>query len=353
MLVVLLLAGCGGQPAPAAPIGAIETRQPTAAAAQSPLATPATIDTTATSPLATPLTKVTLAMGFIPSVQFAPFYLAEERGYFEQVGLDIEPRYGSESDLLKLVGTNELQFMIGSGEEVILGRSQGLPVRYVFRWYRQFPVVLFARASSGITGPQDLVGKKLGLPGLYGASYVGWKAMVYATDLDETQVSVQSIGFTQATAVSQGLVDAAMDYVVNGPVQLGLAGEEVVVKPVSDYVDLPSNGIITNDQTIREKPEQVQALVSALSRGLRDTLQDPDAAFQASLRAVPTAGGDQEKVSRAIFDASLELWQTTEEELGVSDPTAWARAAAFMQEMGLIQTAVQPTDLYTNDFVGR
>ncbi len=342
-----LLAGCGGAATPLAPV---------APQAQSPLATPAAGAAQAVSPLASPekpLSKVTLAMGYIPSVQFAPFYVAQEKGYFKDVGLEIEPRYGMESDLLKLVGTNELQYMIGSGEEVILGRSQGLPVRYVFRWYRKFPAVLFARASSGIKEPKDLLGKKVGVPGLFGANYVGWEALVYAAGLDPKQISLQSIGFTQATAVSQGLVDAAMDYAVNGPVQLRLAGEDVVEIPVSNYIDLPSNGIITNDQTIRDHPAEVQALVLALARGLRDTLQDPDAAFQASLRAVPTAGGDQEKVSRAIFDESLKLWQASDAELGLSDPAAWAKAATFMKDMGLIQTEVEPADLYTNDFVAR
>lgn len=302
-------------------------------------------------PVPQPLTRITLAMGYIPSVQFAPFYMAQARGYFEEAGLDITYRYGFETDLLKLVGTNELQFMIGSGEEVILGRSQGLPVRYVMRWYREFPVVMFAKADSGITSPKDLAGKKLGLPGLFGASYIGWKAMVYATGLDEKAVNLQSIGFTQATAVSQGLVDAAMDYVVNGPAQLKLAGEETVVLHVSDYVDLPSNGIITNEQTIQDHPELVRALVSALIKGLRDTLADPDAAFEASLAAVPEAGGQQAAVSRAIFDESLKLWQAGEEELGVSDPLIWQKSAEFMAEMGLIQTAVAAEDLFTNDFV--
>ncbi len=300
-----------------------------------------------------PLTKITLAMGYIPSVQFAPFYMAQSRGYFEEAGLDVTYRYGFETDLLKLVGTNELPFMIGSGEEVILGRSQGLPVRYVMRWYREFPVVMFAKADSGITSPEDLAGKKLGLPGLFGASYIGWEAMVYATGLDEREVTLQSIGFTQATAVSQGLVDAAMDYVVNGPVQLKLAGEETVVLRVSDYVDLPSNGIITNEQTIRDHPELVRALVSALIKGLRDTLADPDAAFEASLAAVPEAGGQQSAVSRAIFDESLKLWQASDEELGISDPLIWQKGAEFMAEMGLIQTAVAAEDLFTNDFVGQ
>jgi NitT/TauT family transport system substrate-binding protein len=300
-----------------------------------------------------PLTPVTVLMGYIPSVQFAPFYVAMEKGYFKQVGLDVTFNYGMESDLLKLVGTNEAPFMIGSGDQVILGRSQGLPVRYITRWYRKFPVVLFAKEASGIKSPADLEGKKVGVPGLFGASYVGWQALVYASKIDPNKVSLQSIGFTQATAVSQGLVDAAMDYVVNGPVQLRLVGENPVVLPVSDYVDLPSNGIITNDKVIQEQPELAQALATAFMLGLRETLKDPDAAFAASLAAVPAAGGDQEKVSRAIFDESLKLWQADAAELGLSDPAAWEKAASFMKEMGLIQTPVVAEDLYTNRFVER
>ncbi len=320
-----------------------------------PLVLTACVAAPATTPTAVPApaepTRLTLAMGYIPSVQFAPFYVAQEKGYFQDAGLEVTFRYGFESDLLKLVGTNELPFMIGSGEEVILGRSQGLPVRYVMRWYRKFPVVLFAKADKGIRSPADLVGKKVGIPGLFGASYVGWEAMVFASGLDASKVTLQSIGFTQATAVSQDQVDAALDYVVNGPVQLRLAGQEVTVLAVSDYIDLPSNGIITNDQVIRSRPELVGALVRAVLRGLTDTLEQPDEAFQASLRAVPEAGGANEKISRAIFDESLKLWRSEPGALGLSDPAAWEKAAVFMKQMGLIQTAVAPADLFTNEFV--
>jgi NitT/TauT family transport system substrate-binding protein len=348
-IALILLAGCyppavvppsegGRQPAQVSPAGQPVT---TAPAPPEPLAQAASAEPT----------KVTLAMGYIPSVQFAPFYVAQERGYFRDAGLDVSFHYGIESDLLKLVGTNEMQFMIGSGEEVILGRSQGLPVRYVMRWYRHFPVALFAKGDKGIRSPADLVGKVVGVPGLFGASYVGWEAIVYASGLDPKQVTLQSIGFTQASAVSEDRVDAAMDYVVNGPVQLRLAGQEVTVIPVSDYIDLPSNGIITNDQTIKEHPELVQALVSAAMRGLQDTLAAPDAAFDISLKAVPEAGGDQAAVSRAIFDESLRLWQAGAAELGRSDPDTWKAAVDFMQAMKLVQDAVVIDDLYTNEFI--
>lgn len=343
VLVAGLLAGCVAMPEPP------PTQRPASGEETAPPPTPAQ-----TEPPGTPakLTPIELAMGYIPSVQFAPFYVAQERGYFKEAGLDVKFRYGFESDLLKLVGTNQLSFMIGSGEEVILGRSQGLPVRYVMRWYRKFPVVLFAKAEKGIKSPLDLAGKRVGLPGLFGASYVGWEAMVFASGLDPAKVNLESIGFTQAGAVSADKVDAALDYIVNGPVQLKQAGEAVTVLPVSDYIDLPSNGIITNEQTIREKPELVRALVTAAKRGLADTLADPDAAFEASLAAVPEAGGQQTEVSRAVFDASLKLWQAEAGQLGRSDPASWEKAAGFMKQMGLIQSEVNPADLYTNDFVG-
>jgi NitT/TauT family transport system substrate-binding protein len=182
---------------------------------------------------------------------------------------------------------------------------------------------------------------------------VAWEALVYASGLDASKVNLQVIGFTQAATISQGRVDAALDYVVNGPVQLRLAGQDVTVIPVSDFVDLPSNGIITNDKTIQEKPQLVQALVTAALAGLADTLADPDAAFDLSLKAVPEAGGEQAKVNRAIFDESLKLWQASAADLGRSDPAAWANAAVFMRKMGLIQTDVTAGDLYTNEFVVR
>ena len=80
-------------------------------------------------------------------------------------------------------------------------------------------------------------------------------------------------------------------------------------------------------------------------------MEQPDAAFQASLRAVPEAGGANEQVSRAIFDESLKLWRSDPGMLGLSDPVTWEKAAAFMKQMGLIQTAVAPADLFTNEFV--
>lgn len=299
----------------------------------------------------TPLTPVTLGLGYIPSVQFAPFYVARDKGFFAGQGLDVQFQHGIETDFFKLVGVNQMQFAVGSGEQVILGRSQGLPLTYVLAWYNQFPVVVMSLAERGLDSPQALEGQRIGIPGMFGASLVAWKALVYAAGVDESQVKLESIGFTQAAAVSEGRVDAALDYVVNGPVQLRLAGRDVNVISVSDYIDLPSNGLITNEQTIAENPELVQRVINATMAGIHYTLANPDEAFAISLRAVPEAGGDNEAANRAIFDASLALWQVDDAALGRSDPAAWQGASEFMRLMGLIDSDVPSAGIFTNQFV--
>jgi NitT/TauT family transport system substrate-binding protein len=92
-------------------------------------------------------------------------------------------------------------------------------------------------------------------------------------------------------------------------------------------------------------------MTNALLAGIRYTLANPDEAFALSLQAVPEAGGANEAANRAIFDASLALWQVADDELGRSDPAAWQEAAQFMREMGLIEVDVPVDALFTNQFV--
>jgi NitT/TauT family transport system substrate-binding protein len=297
-----------------------------------------------------PTRAVTLAMGFIPNVQFTPLYVAVERGYFAEEGIELTFDYGMEHDLLKLAGTNELQFVVGSGDQVILARSQELPVVYVANWYRRFPVAV--AALEPLDAPQALVGMDVGIPGLYGASYIGWLALLDAVGIESTSVNLLSIGYTQVESMVAGQVDATVVYAMNEPVQLRQEGYEVSLIEVADYIDFVSNGLITNEKTIQEQPELVRSMVRAMLRGLQDTIDDPDAAFAICRQYVPEIDDESAPLQRAVLEAALDFWSPGGSgDLGRSNPAAWEASVDFMRRVGMIEGQVDPESLYTNEFV--
>ncbi|MEZ4714224.1 MAG: ABC transporter substrate-binding protein [Caldilineaceae bacterium] len=298
------------------------------------------------------LTPVRLGVGFIPNVQFAPFYVGIEKGFFSAEGLDVSLDYGFENDYLALVGTDELQFMVGSGDQIILGRAQGLPVQYILNWYAKYPVVIFAKSSMGITAPTDLAGKTIGIPGPFGASYVALRGILEAGGLTEADITLESIGFTQAAAVSEDQVEAAVDYGVNGPVVLAQAGIETTQIGLDNHIRIPANGLVTNEKTIGDNPQLVAKMVHATAKAIQYTLDHPDEAFEIALHFVPEAAGDNLDANRAVFEASLTYWTPpTDQPLGVSQLADWQEAAAFMQRIGLVEAVLDAESLFTNQFI--
>ena len=111
---------------------------------------------------------------------------------------------------------------------------------------------------------------------------------------------MESIGFTQAAAVSEGTVDAAVDYAVNGPVVLTLQGIPVDQIALDAYLTVPANGLVTNEKTLAEQPDLVRRMVRALLKSVRYTLDNPDEAFRIALEFVPEAGGANDRQPRGV-----------------------------------------------------
>lgn len=288
--------------------------------------------------------EITLAMGYIPNVQFAPFYVALEKGYFAEEGLTIEFDYGMETDLLSLVGQGELQFAVASGDQVILARGQGLPVVYVMTYYKRFPIAVIS-LETPLEEPRDLIGHRVGAPGLYGANYIGWRALLYAAGIPEEEIPLDSIGYTQVASLTEGKVEAAVVYANNEPVQLRQEGYEPYILYVADYIDLVSNGLITNEETIAQHPDLVERLVRASLRGLRDTIEKPEEAFEICKRYVP----EMTEAQLAVLKETIPFWQS--EPLGYSDPVAWDASQQFMLDVGLIDKETDVKEMFTNRFI--
>lgn len=292
------------------------------------------------------LTSIHLPMGFIPDPQFAPVYVAAEKGYFAEAGFDVEFDYSFETDGIALVGAGQLPFALVSGEQVLLARAQGLPVVYVMEWYQRFPISIVSKADAGINTPADLAGRTIGLPGFFGASYVGYAGFLQANGLSEADVNTEEIGFTQVESLLAGQVEAVVSYVNNEPVQLAAQGVAINELQVADYIDLVANGLITNERMIAENPQMVEEFVRAMLRGVADTLADPDEAFEISKGYIEGL----EDGRRAVLDASLPLWEA--DTLGFTDAASWQQTQDVLLQMGFLDAPVDNLEAaYTNAFV--
>lgn len=292
---------------------------------------------------------VRLPMGYIPNVQYAPLYAAVDLGYFREENIAVEFDYSFETDGVALVGANTLQFALVSGEQVLLARAQGLPVTYVLAWWHDYPVGIVAMADQNLKQPSDLKGMKIGLPGLFGASYIGLRALLNAGGLTENDVTLDSIGFNQVEALVSGQDQAVVIYANNEPIQLESKGYQVDLLRVADYVQLASNGLLTNETTIKENPQLVKGMTRAFLRGIAYVLDKPDQAYEICTKYVEGLSQSDERLQRDILLASMEYWRT--DKPGVSNIEAWQNMQQVMLDMGLLQQPLDLNQAFTNQFV--
>jgi NitT/TauT family transport system substrate-binding protein len=289
------------------------------------------------------LTQIRLPLGYIPDLQFAPLYVAVQNGYFRQAGIQVTFDYSMETDITALVGANQLQFGVVSGEQVLLARAQGLPIVYVAAWYQQYPVSVVAKSDQNIHAPADLRGKSIGLPGLYGANYIGLRALLHAAGLSESDVKLDSISYTQVEALATDRDQAVSVYTNNEPIQLHAQGYDLTELRVADFIQLASNGLITNEKTISEKPDLVRRMVKAFLLGLADTIADPAAAYETSKVYVENLAQLDPVVQKQ------KLWKA--DRLGASQPKAWESMQTVLLDMGLLTQSLDLSKAFTNKYL--
>ena len=304
-------------------------------------------------PTAEPV-ALTVGLGFIPSVQFAQFYLADQAGYYDEAGLDVTFQNKIDPDLVTLVGQGSIDLGLADGTSVIPAVSNAIPIKYIATIYGRFPSIVFAKASSGIANAGDLKGRKLGIPGRFGSSWIMLQALLESADLtpDDLQI-VEYPDFGQGAAVTQGAVDAATGFANNEPVQLRLTGEEVTILRVDEVTPLPGNGLIVGLDALDAKGDAIAAFVAATLRAMDEISEDPEKGLEAALTAVPELAADRD-TQAAILDATIEVWRGPNQDargLGTIEPGDWEKSVAFMTDLGLVPNPVTVEDLVDTGFL--
>lgn len=337
----------------AACTGSGSTAIPSSAVASAP-ASSAPPSNASAAPSAEPV-KLIVGLGFIPSVQFAPFYLAQQEGWYAAAGLEVEFQNKIDPELIALVGQGALDAGIGDGTSVIPAVSQGIPVRYLATIYGQFPSVVFAKASSGIASAADLEGRRIGTPGRYGSGWIMLQALLGSAGLTPEDVEiVEYPDFTQRAAVEQGVVDAATGFANNEPVQLELAGEPVVLLRIDDITPLPGPGLISGVGTLESKRDAIAAFVTTTLRAMDAITADPGIGLEAAIVAVPELASARE-AQLAVLEATIQTWSGRAQAsggLGAIDRDGWTASIEYLTTLGLVPNPVTVDDLVRDDLLG-
>jgi NitT/TauT family transport system substrate-binding protein len=300
--------------------------------------------------------KLTVGLGFIPSVQFAQFYLADQAGYYRDAGLDVELVNKIDPELITLVGQGAVDIALADGTSVVPAVSQGIPVRYAATIYADFPNVVFAPGAAGIGSVADLDGRKIGTPGRFGSSWIMLQALLESAGLTTDDVELVLFSdFSQRACVERGECDAATGFANNEPVVLARAGGDPVVLSVDDIVPLQGNGLIVGESTLAAKGDALRRFVAATLRAEEEIIADPGKGLEAAVARIPDLAADRD-TQLAVLEATIDMWQdevTAASGLGALDRTGWQTMVDFMTRLpdSPVATPVTVDQLLTDELL--
>jgi NitT/TauT family transport system substrate-binding protein len=307
---------------------------------------------TGTASVGEPLRAVTLLLGFRPDVQFAPFYVAQQEGFYADAGLEVTIEHKQAPDVQRLVADGQAEFGVADATDVMIARTSGIPIRYVSTLYQRFPVALIGEDGTVPADPADLAGMTIGTPGPFGSSWHALLALLDAGGLTPEDITVREYPqFNQVDGLANGDVDLITGFRNNEPLQLEDRGMTVDLLTVDDIAPLPGPGMIVGDELLASDPELVRAFVDATAAAQAAVIDDPDLGFAAAEVAVPEISESPE-VARAVLDATVELWEGDGFANGAIDEELWTTGYETMQRLGFIDGSVPLDEMIVTDLGG-
>lgn len=219
---------------------------------------------------AEPLEKVRLQLKWFSSFQFAGYYMALEKGYYAQSGLDVEiiERDPAKNNILQ-VAEGKAEYGVADSA-VLLYRAQGKPIKILASIFQHSPLVFISKKQSGIVSPLEMKGKIISYQkGIDDAPLV---AMLNEAGLSEADYQLAEADFT-GQAFLRGETDVMSAYLSNQPYAMKELGVEInVINPLNYGVDFYGDNLFTTERELEDHPERAQAFLEASLKGWKYAL---------------------------------------------------------------------------------
>jgi ABC-type nitrate/sulfonate/bicarbonate transport system substrate-binding protein len=295
-------------------------------------------------------TKAILSLDWVPNTNHTGFYVALEKGWYAEEGLDLEIQIPSDpAAALKQVAYGNTEFGVSFQEEVTIARSNDIPVVSLAAIIQHNTSAFASLAETGIERAKDIEGKRYASYGLpIERPILGQLMSCDGGDIDK--VEFIDVGFDAFPALLGKRADVAWIFMAWDGVQAEIMGVELNALPLygSCVPDYYTPVIISGETTIANKPDLVRRFVAATVRGYEYAIAHPEESAEILLRASPETDAELARRSQAWLSPR---YQDDAERWGAQQLEVWQEFADFMFENGLIDQAIDPQSAYTNDFL--
>lgn len=294
--------------------------------------------------------KVHFALDWTPNTNHTGLYVAQQKGYFKDEGLDVEIMLPGEAGADQLVASGKADFGIGAQEALTEARAGGIPIVSIATIIQHNTSGFASLKEKGIESPKDFEGK----------NYGGWGApveeavvesLMEADQADSSKVKFINMGSSDFFTAIQRDIDLAWVYYGWTGIEAEQRGMELNMQYLKDYsekLDYYTPVITTNEKLIAKDPEKVKAFVAAVSKGYQFAIDNPEEAADILIEAVPDL--DPELVKKSQLWLSPK-YQDDAPRFGEQQLETWEAYAEWMDENGLLDGEFIAKDAFTNDFL--
>lgn len=327
MLLIGTLIGCGSTNSP--------SNSPSAAA----------------SSAAKSLTPVTVMLDWTPNTNHTGLYVAKDKGYFTEQGLDVKiVQPSSDGSVEQLVATGKVDFGVSQQEQVTTARANDLPLLSIAAILQHNTSGFASLASKNIHSAKDFEGKTYGGWGLPSEDAI-LKALMDKEHADFNKLKMINIGEAdQLTSLSR---DIDLTWIFYG--WTGIEAEQrkmdlnmIWLKDVDPALDYYTPVLVTSEKMAKEKPELVSKFMTAVSAGYDYAIKNPSAAADILIKNAPEANPDLIKASQAWLSPK---YQADAPRWGEQKTEVWQRYAQWLVDRKLLPKMIDPAKAFSNDFL--
>lgn len=297
------------------------------------------------------LEKISIMLDWYPNAVHSALYVAKEKGYFEEQGLDIEIQMPADTnDPLKLAATEKVDLAISYQSQVVQSRAEGIPVVSVAAYVRHSLDSIMMKKEAGINSPKDLEGKSVGYPSTVITEAV-IKTMVEHDGGDFSKVKMIDVGWDLIPAVATNKVDAiGGGYINHELVLLNKEGYEMEALRLNDY-GVPDNYelvIVAGEKTFNKKKASIEKFWQAVTKGQQFVKENSEAGLQILLANENADSILDAEVEIESLKILLPLMEDEGVPFGYQEEESWQNVTNWLYETGVIDTKVEPQQFVQN-----